>query len=72
MPASPAHSTLIPVDMLYINKRLVCKEIVNEMHLDGKLTVNSILNDNCRLERIIFPSADRPVFCEKYVLTNIQ
>jgi hypothetical protein len=58
------------VDMIFINKRLVTKEVVNEMLLDGKLTVRSTLNDNYSLERTIFPSVDQPVFCEKYVLTN--
>lgn len=58
------------VDLIFINKHSVTKEIVNEMLLDGKLTVKSTLNDNCSMERTIFPSSDRPVFCEKYVLTN--
>jgi hypothetical protein len=58
------------VYMIYINKHTVTKEVVNEMLLDGKLTVRSTLSDSYSLERTIFPSADQPVFCEKYVLTN--
>jgi len=58
------------IDLIFINKSNVVKEIVNEIQLDGKLTVRSTLNDNCRLERTIFPSTDMPVFCEKFVLTN--
>lgn len=57
--------------LIYINNGSVVNEIVNEIRLDGKLTVISTLNDNCKLERIIFPSTDLPVFCEKYMLTNI-
>jgi len=58
------------VDLIYIDKQKVKKEFVNEILLDGKLTVKSTLNDNFTLERTIFPSTDQPVFCEKYVLTN--
>ncbi|MBK8700427.1 MAG: hypothetical protein IPN29_13215 [Saprospiraceae bacterium] len=60
-----------PVNLVFINRRSVGKEIVNEMQLDGKLTVISTLNDICKLERIIFPSADQPLFFEKYSITNI-
>jgi len=58
------------VDMIFINKHSVTKEIVDEILLNGKLTVRSTLNDNCSLERTIFPSANQPVFCEKYLLSN--
>lgn len=58
------------IDLININKHSVTSEIVNEIHLDGKLIVRSTLNDNYLLERKIFPSTDQPVFCEKYVLTN--
>ena len=58
------------VDMIYLNKRRVEKEIVSEISLDGKMTVISTLNDNYLLERTLFPSTDQPVFCEKLSLTN--
>ncbi len=59
-----------PAMMININNRAIEKEIVNEIVLDGKLIVKSTLNNNCKLERIIFPSTDRPMVCEKYTLTN--
>jgi hypothetical protein len=58
------------LDMIYINKQAVIKEIVNEIAMNGFITVKSTLNEKYTLERIIFPSTDQPVFCEKYVLTN--
>jgi hypothetical protein len=61
-----------PVRMIFINQRTVVKETVEEIILDGKIIVHSVLNDHCKLERIIYPSTDRPVFCEKYILTNIS
>jgi len=58
------------INLMSINKQSVSKEIVHDMHLNGKLTVKSILNEICTLERTIFPSTDQPAFCEKYELTN--
>jgi hypothetical protein len=61
---------LDPVTLIAVNKRPVQKEVVDEIFLDGKLTVLSELNGMLRLERILFPSTDLPVFAEKYTLTN--
>ena len=58
------------IDMISISKHVVTKEIVDEIILNGKLTVRSTLNETYSLERTIFPSTDQPVFCERYVLTN--
>jgi hypothetical protein len=43
---------------------------VNEILLDGKITVKSTLNETVELVRTLFPSTDLPVFCEVYELTN--
>jgi hypothetical protein len=58
------------VGLIFLNKRSVTKEIVDEITLNGKITVRSTLNDSYTLERTIFPSTDQPVFCEKFVVTN--
>lgn len=58
------------IDLIYLNKKRVEKEVVSEISLDGKMSVKCILNDYFVLERTIFPSTDLPVFCEKYNLTN--
>lgn len=60
-----------PVDLISVNGLLVQKEIVNEIFLDGKITVKSTLDGKLELVRILFPSTDLPVFCEKYELRNI-
>lgn len=61
---------LDPVSLISFNKQLARKETVNEIILDGKITVKSTLNGIVELERTLFPSADLPLFCEKYELTN--
>lgn len=55
---------------LSINRKAIEKEIITEFRLDGKLTIESKLNGNFQLTRILFPSTDKPAFCEKYVLRN--
>ncbi len=58
-----------PVAMLSINKQ-PAEEQVNEILLDGKITVKSSLNGTVSLVRTLFPSTDLPAFCEKYELAN--
>jgi hypothetical protein len=55
---------------LSINRKAIEKEIITEFRLDGKLTIESTLNGNFQLTRTLFPSTDKPAFCEKYVLKN--
>ncbi|MBK8347648.1 MAG: hypothetical protein IPL08_08450 [Saprospiraceae bacterium] len=62
--------TLDPVKLITVNKRLIQKEKVIEIVQDGKMTIHSTLDDHLKLERILYPSTDSPVFCEKYILTN--
>lgn len=64
--------TLDPVKLIDVNKRLIQKEKVHEIVLDGKMIIHSTLDDQLKLQRILFPSTDIPVFCEKYILTNIS
>jgi len=59
-----------PIALISINKKPVQKEIVSKINLDGKLTVKSTLNGILELERILFPSVDMPLWCEKYILVN--
>lgn len=63
---------LDPVKLIAVNKRLIQKEKVHEIVLDGKMIIHSTLDDQLKLQRILFPSTDIPVFCEKYILTNIS
>lgn len=58
------------VKQININKRPAIKEIVDEIILDGKITIISTINEKFQLRRILFPSTDKPMFCEKYVLKN--
>jgi hypothetical protein len=56
--------------LISINKHQLQPEKVNELILDGKITVKSQFGDGIELVRTLFPSTDRPIFCEKYQLTN--
>ena len=58
------------VRMISINEKNVLAEKVDEILLDGKITVKSSLSPGINLVRTLFPSTNQPVFCEKYVLTN--
>ncbi len=70
------HASLIrtfkldPITLISVNGWPVKQEKVTDFTLNGKIEVNSFLDENIHLKRIIFPSTDLPVFCEKYELTN--
>ncbi len=61
---------LDPVRLISINRRPVTRETVSEFQLDGTLSARSTLNGEFNLVRTLFPSIDKPAFCEKYVLRN--
>jgi len=61
---------LDPVRLITLNKRLVQQEHVDEILLDGRITVKSSLADGIKLVRTLFPSTALPLFGEKYELTN--
>lgn len=63
--------TLDVLKMVSVNKRLVQKEVVQELTLNGKLIIESTLDGNLKLVRTLFPSPDLPVFGEKYEMTNV-
>ena len=58
------------VKMISINEKPVASEKIIEIILDGKITIKSRLDQNIHLTRIMFPSTDKPVFCEKYIMKN--
>lgn len=70
------HASLIrtqnldPVSLICINGWGIRNEQVKEIQLEGRVIVNSLLDNNIVLERTLFPSTDKPIFCEKYVITN--
>jgi hypothetical protein len=61
-------------DMIAVNGRRATGERVERVTLDGILTVHSSFapsaDDRLRVTRYLFPSVDKPVWCEKYVLRN--
>jgi len=61
---------LDPVKMITINKRLVKHEHVDEILLNGLITVKSSLADGIKLVRTLFPATALPLLGEKYELTN--
>ncbi|WP_125039591.1 hypothetical protein [Bacteroides faecalis] len=60
-------------DMISVNGQSLQSEKVENVTLNGMITVNSVFKanrGNVALTRILFPSTDKPAFCEKYVLRN--
>ncbi|MGL5546729.1 MAG: hypothetical protein ACRDCS_06975, partial [Tannerellaceae bacterium] len=62
------------LDLICADRMSVVKERVDEITLDGKMTVQSTVtfanNKQLSLQRILFPSVDQPALCEQYTLTN--
>ena len=59
------------IDSLKINGTVV-KEDVKEITLDGIIYVKSGLGNGVELIRTMFPSTEKPLYCEKYVLRNVS
>lgn len=60
-------------EMITVNGHSLQNEKVETITLKGSITVNSTYHGNggkVGLTRILFPSTDKPAFCEKYVLRN--
>lgn len=61
--------------MISVNGQHLQGEQVETVTLNGVITVNSLFRanrGNISLTRILFPSTDKPAFCEKYVLRNVN
>lgn len=65
--------------MISVNEQLLQQERVRRIVLDGTMRVESdwtivrgrkLREGELSLTRILFPSVDRPAFCEKYILKN--
>jgi hypothetical protein len=59
-----------PLSTLSINKKSIQNEVVNEVILNGTITVKSRLDDSFELIRTLYPSTNLPLYCEKYELLN--
>ncbi|MBR1719771.1 MAG: hypothetical protein IJ726_05055 [Phocaeicola sp.] len=63
-------------DMIEVDGRSLINEKVENITLDGKMTVNSRFEQAkdkvVGLTRILFPSTTQPMFCEKYILKNLS
>jgi hypothetical protein len=58
------------LQFITINGKPTDKETIQEITLNGLMTVKSNLKSNLELKRILYPSTTLPVFCEKYVVKN--
>ena len=58
------------MSMLNVNGRGVTGEKVSEIILNGTLETESCFDNDLLLKRVLFPSVDKPAFCEKYILEN--
>lgn len=63
-------------DMIEVDGRSLINEKVEDITLDGKMTVRSLFEQakdlSVGLTRILFPSTTQPMFCEKYILKNLS
>ena len=63
-------------DMIEVDGRSLINEKVENITLDGKMTVRSLFEQakdlSVGLTRILFPSTTQPMFCEKYILKNLS
>lgn len=59
------------IGKISVNGRLIKGEKVDEISLNGLMTVKSSAN-GMEIERVIFPSTGRPFFYEEYRITNRQ
>lgn len=63
-------------DMIEVDGRSLINEKVEDITLDGKMTVRSHFDQakdkTVGLTRILFPSTTQPMFCEKYILKNLS
>jgi len=63
------------LEMISVNGKSVSGEKVSQIKLNGIITATSTFDlpkkGKLELTRYLFPSVDKPVFCEKYILKNI-
>ncbi|MGL4293668.1 MAG: hypothetical protein ACRCSQ_08850 [Bacteroidales bacterium] len=63
-------------DMILLEGLNLSKENTESLTLKGYLKVNSLFEnkkgDKIAMTRILFPSTDKPVFCEKYIIRNVN
>ncbi len=64
------HFNVDVLKLININGGQANKETIQEITLDGLMTVKGALNQNIELKCVLFPSTTLPVFCEYYTLKN--
>jgi hypothetical protein len=58
--------------MVSVEEKSLYNEATKFVEIDGMFRVVSIFDEAVEVERIIFPSMDKPIMCERYVLKNLQ
>lgn len=58
--------------MISVDGKSLYDEATKFVEIDGMFRVVSIFDEAVEVERIIFPSIDKPFMCERYVLKNLQ
>ena len=58
--------------MISVDGKSLYNETTKFVEIDGMFRVVSIFDEAVEVERIIFPSMDKPFMCERYVLKNLQ
>lgn len=58
--------------MISVDGKSLYDEKTKFVEIDGMFRVVSIFDEAVEVERIIFPSMDKPFMCERYVLKNLK
>lgn len=58
--------------MISVDGKSLYGEATKFVEIDGMFRVVSIFDEAVEVERIIFPSMDKPFMCERYVLKNLK
>ena len=58
--------------MVSVEEKSLYNEATKFVEIDGMFRAVSIFDEAVEVERIIFPSMDKPFMCERYVLKNLQ
>lgn len=58
--------------MVSVEEKSLYNEVTKFVEIDGMFRAVSIFDEAVEVERIIFPSMDKPFMCERYVLKNLQ
>ena len=60
------------ISMISVNGRSMKNENTTLVEIDGMFRSQSVFDGKLEVERLVFPSVDKPFMCERYILKNIN